>query len=127
MGVIWRFSSDKRATDRAMTDNPTQHLPPVSERLCSVLALIPTGTVVTYGQMAALIGLPGAARVIGQHLNRLPQDTQLPWHRIINAQGRLSFTPLSDHYLLQKQRLENEGVVFINGKIDLKCYQWRPS
>ncbi|XID74491.1 MGMT family protein [Alkanindiges sp. WGS2144] len=100
----------------------------IYQDIYQVVALVPYGKVATYGQIAALAGFPRHARLVGYALNRLlAPDTELPWHRIINAQGRLSLHKL-DIYAedLQRQKLENEGVAFINDRIDLKQYQWQP-
>jgi methylated-DNA-protein-cysteine methyltransferase-like protein len=87
------------------------------------LAHIPTGQVSTYGALAKAAGLPGYARFVGQVLRRLPKDTTLPWHRVINAQGKLSFPEHSPPFIEQKKRLLKEGVELMNNKISLKKYQ----
>ncbi len=86
------------------------------------LASIPPGKVVSYGQLAHLAGLPGGARQVGKALGDLPEGTQLPWFRVINAQGRISFPLDSTAYCLQKQKLEAEGVIFKNNKISLRDF-----
>ncbi len=83
---------------------------------------IPPGKVITYGQLAALAGLPGAARLAGTVLCGLPEQTELPWHRVINAQGKISLPENSSGYQEQKKRLEAEGVIFTNNKINLRIY-----
>lgn len=88
------------------------------------LASIPPGRVVTYGQLAALAGLPRAARLAGRCLRELPADSQLPWHRVINAQGRLSLPEGSEAYDVQRQRLQAEGVEWVQGKINLRRFGW---
>lgn len=93
-------------------------------RFCRVLAEIPRGHVVSYGDLAEMAGYPRAARLAGQVLRRLPRDTRLPWHRVINAQGRISLPePRAQH---QRERLEREGIVLIEGRVDMKAYRWRP-
>lgn len=96
------------------------------EKIWQILALIPEGKVATYGQIAELAGFPKMARAIGRTLSQLPHGTKLPWHRVLNAQGKLSFPIDSSAYKEQKHRLEKEGVVFLNGKIRLADYRWRP-
>lgn len=83
---------------------------------------IPCSKIATYGQIADLSGLPGRARLVGSLLSKLPRETKLPWHRVINSQGRIS------HPNPEKQRklLEEEGVFLVNGKINLKYFQWIP-
>jgi methylated-DNA-protein-cysteine methyltransferase-like protein len=90
-----------------------------------VVGEIPPGHVLTYGEVARLAGLPGAARRVGQALRRAPRRLKLPWHRVVNAQGRISLPQDSGGYQAQKDRLESEGVVFLNGKIDLERYGYR--
>lgn len=94
-------------------------------RLFQVIHTIPKGKVATYGQVAELAGLPRAARLVGNTLKNLPRGTKLPWHRVINAAGKISL-PMDGNGKLQKQRLEKEGVVFLKGKINLRLYGWQP-
>lgn len=96
--------------------------PSLKEIIWQIVSAIPKGKVATYGQVAKLAGYPGHARYVGFTLRNLPKDTDLPWHRVVNAQGRLSFPPESDAYKKQKSRLEAEGIVFINSKLCLKTY-----
>ena len=96
------------------------------QKIWQILALIPKGRVATYGQVAELAGFPKMARAVGRTLSKLPHGTQLPWHRVLNAQGKLSFPLESAPYKEQKNRLEKEGIVFLNGKIRLADYRWRP-
>ena len=68
------------------------------------------------------MGLPQHARLVGRVMSQLPRGSRLPWHRVVNAQGKLS-----THYTSRQQdRLEEEGVVFINGRIKLARFQWAP-
>ncbi len=95
-----------------------------------VVEQIPRGRVATYGQVALMAGLPGQARLAGYAMFNLPPDLaeRVPWHRVLNAQGRISYSEArqgNDHK--QRALLEQEGVVFdARGKIDLKLYGWRP-
>ncbi len=90
-----------------------------------VVASIPPGRVCSYGGVATLAGLPGRARLVGRILSQLPTDSTLPWHRVINAGGGLSFTPGSQAWLEQKRRLEAEGVVFSGSdRISWKRFGW---
>jgi methylated-DNA-protein-cysteine methyltransferase-like protein len=93
----------------------------------TVVKCIPEGKVATYGQVATLSGNPGQARQVGYALNSLPDDVDIPWQRVVNAQGRVSRRkePISE--LLQRQLLESEGVIFDKrGIIDLSIFQWKP-
>lgn len=84
---------------------------------------IPRGRVATYGQVAALSGLPRQARQVGYALHALPESTTLPWHRVVNAKGKISLD--ADGECLQRRRLEKEGVKFnARGGIDLHHYRW---
>jgi methylated-DNA-protein-cysteine methyltransferase related protein len=99
----------------------------INQRIWQVVALIPMGKVATYGDIARHAGLPGAARRVGAALRGLPGDTRIPWHRVINAQGRISLPAASESSYLQRERLEAEGVVFSSaGKVDLPRYRWQP-
>ena len=96
-------------------------------RIWQVVTLIPPGKVSTYGDVARHAGLPGAARRVGRALRGLPEDTGIPWHRVINAQGRISLPPGSAARHAQKERLNAEGVHFSNfQRIDLKMHRWFP-
>ncbi|MDO6683676.1 MULTISPECIES: MGMT family protein [unclassified Oceanobacter] len=95
-------------------------------RLFTLLASVPAGRVVTYGQLAEMIGAPRRARWVGQILKQLPQDSSLPWHRVINAQGRISLSMLEGGRR-QAERLRAEGVVVsAEGRISLRLYRWMP-
>lgn len=86
---------------------------------------IPRGRVATYGQIAREAGFPKQPRLTGYALHHTPPGARLPWHRVINAQGKISFPPGSEAYETQKRLLEEEGVLFLRGRVDLSRYQWR--
>jgi methylated-DNA-protein-cysteine methyltransferase related protein len=94
----------------------------------AVVARIPKGRVATYGQIARLAGLPRHARLVGYALHALPERSHLPWHRVVNAEGRISLR--SDglgHDRLQRVLLEREGVRFNKqGVVPLNQFQWCP-
>ncbi len=90
-----------------------------------VVSEIPSGHVLTYGEVARLSGMPRAARRVSQALRRAPRDMELPWHRVINAQGKISFPEDSSGWKRQKDKLEGEGVVFLEGKVDLDRFGYR--
>ncbi|QFU76695.1 MGMT family protein [Halioglobus maricola] len=97
----------------------------INERIWQVVSLIPEGKVSTYGDIAHKAGLPGAARRVGRALQGLPEDTRIPWHRVINAQGRISLPEGSASQYTQRDRLEAEGISFRpNKSIDLRRYRW---
>lgn len=97
------------------------------ERIYAVVRRIPRGRVATYGQVAALAGLPGRARQVGYALHALPEGSRVPWHRVINAQGRASPRAAPGWDDVQRQLLRREGVRFDHaGSTSLDRYQWRP-
>jgi methylated-DNA-protein-cysteine methyltransferase-like protein len=90
-----------------------------------VVSMIPTGHVATYGQIAAYLGNPRAARAVGWALRALPEAIDVPWHRVINAQGRISTSGREHGAHEQRAMLEEEGVIFDEeGCTDLKRYRW---
>jgi len=97
-----------------------------AERIWQVVVLIPRGRVATYGQVAALAGLPGGARKVGRTLSQLPSGTRLPWHRVLNASGRISLPVGSAGHREQKRLLEREGVVFTKGRLSFARFRWLP-
>ncbi|TAK65375.1 MAG: methyltransferase [Bacteroidetes bacterium] len=90
-----------------------------------MVRIIPKGKVATYGQIAKLCGLPGHARFVGYALHNLPSGVPVPWQRVINSQGKISFRKRSSSHKLQRQLLEQEGIVFKNDTVDLKKFGWR--
>ncbi len=99
----------------------------IDQRIWLVVAMIPAGFVATYGDIAARAGLPGNARRVGRALRALPAGTSIPWHRVINAQGRLSLPPNSAAGKTQRCRLLAEGVAFSGQwRIDLRSFRWSP-
>ena len=95
-------------------------------RIYRAVSRIPRGKVATYGQIAALAGLPHAPRVPGYALHALPPGSPVPWHRVVAAGGKLSLGRLSaDGAITQRLRLEHEGVAFDGrGGVDLARHQW---
>ena len=97
------------------------------QRIYAVVRRIPRGRVATYGQIAALAGIPRHARQVGYALSHCPDDVALPWQRVVNGQGSVSprSRPGSDDF--QQVLLEAEGVEFgLGGRVSLKKYQWTP-
>ncbi|AUX92673.1 MGMT family protein [Mixta gaviniae] len=94
------------------------------QRVLQVIAAIPAGSVTTYGDVARLAGSPRAARQVGGLLKRLPADSRLPWHRIINRYGQISLQ--GDDLLRQRDALEAEGIeISDDGQVDLARYRWK--
>jgi methylated-DNA-protein-cysteine methyltransferase related protein len=87
---------------------------------------IPKGKVSTYGHIAIVSGVMGQARRVGYALNNLPARSKIPWHRVVNSQGKISLPRAGGHYRKQKLLLQKEGVVFKDEKIDLDQFGWLP-
>jgi methylated-DNA-protein-cysteine methyltransferase-like protein len=99
----------------------------ITKRVRDTVARVPAGQVATYGQIARESGLGRRARVVGRVLRSLPTGTGIPWHRVVNARGQISLPEASDAAREQRRRLESEGVMFRDGRIDLGEFGWRPS
>jgi methylated-DNA-protein-cysteine methyltransferase-like protein len=102
--------------------------PSFRERAYALVLRIPPGRVMTYGLVARVLGAGYDARAIGNIMYATPDDGQnIPWHRVINAQGACSTAGMTSPPDLQQRLLEAEGVVFNDkGRCDLKKYQWTP-
>lgn len=95
-------------------------------RIIAAVKKIPRGRVCPYGVVAEVAGLPRRARLVGTVLRQTPASQGLPWYRVLNASGRISFPQGSDSYDRQRQHLEAEGVDFVGGRVDLDRYGWPP-
>ena len=97
------------------------------ERIYAQVRKIPRGKVATYGQIASLAGLEGQARQVGYAMAALPSRSAVPWHRVINAQGRVSMRREGPGgSIIQQQLLEREGVVFDGGgRVTLARFGWK--
>jgi len=93
------------------------------ERVWQIVHQIPKGQVATYSPVASLAGIPRHSRLIARILSGLPSNTRLPWHRVINSQGRIT-NPAKKR---QQSRLEKEGIILINGRVILRIYGWDAS
>jgi len=94
------------------------------ERVYKIVRQIPPGKVMTYGQIALILGEGYTARTVGYCMHSA--DDGVPWQRVINSQGKISTDRLTLPHSLQQSILESEGVVFNKGKCDLGMYQWHP-
>ena len=101
--------------------------PSLYRRIYAVVRQIPKGRVATYGQVARLAGVPRHARQVGYALHALPAASDVPWHRVINAKGRISLRRECGPDITQRLRLEREGVCFIGGRVPLNDYRWYPA
>lgn len=86
---------------------------------------IPAGKVTSYGAIAKLSGFPRHARHVSKALGAAPDRQNLPWHRVIGADGKIAFSPDSDHFAIQQAQLEKEGIKVVKGKVDLKRHGWK--
>lgn len=94
----------------------------VFPRIYELIARIPAGQVATYGQIALALGMPHGARTVGWAMRQCPQG--LPWHRVVNAQGKSSLP--EPGRALQRALLADEGVeMSLEGRVDLKRYRWQ--
>lgn len=87
---------------------------------------IPSGWVATYGQVATMAGMPRRARLVGRVLQRLDSATNVPWHRVVNAKGEVSFSlSRNGGDILQRRLLEKEGIKFDDrNRMDLERNRW---
>lgn len=107
-------------TARAASDELVQ-------RIRATVDEVPRGRVATYGQIAREAGLPRHARLVGRVLRELEDGSRLAWHRIVNAQGRISPRADGAPSVEQLRRLRREGIeVDARGRIDLDRYRWTP-
>lgn len=111
--------------DTEPTENTRKETAGYFDEVYRVVRSIPRGRVCTYGKVAELTGSPAAVRAVGWALSALKgPDSGVPWHRVINAQGRISQRG-ENVCLLQRKLLQSEGVRFSrDGRVDLKKYGW---
>ena len=96
--------------------------PSFDDAVYALVRRIPKGRIVTYGQIAALLKRPRAARAVGGAMRRCP--TGVPWHRVVNAAGRISRRRRAASMLTQRMLLEREGVAITRGRVDLTHHAW---
>lgn len=94
-------------------------------KIYQIVARIPEGRVATYGQIAALVGNPRAARAVGWAMHSVPRELRLPCHRVVNKAGQLSLPHIFGPGI-QKALLESEGITFNRqGCINMRYHLWR--
>jgi methylated-DNA-protein-cysteine methyltransferase-like protein len=97
-----------------------------TKKVLQLIQAIPEGRVATYKQIAELAGKPQGSRGVSWILHSSSVTYNLPWHRVINSQGKISFDPASSNYREQKRKLKREGIVFSDeDKLSLPKYQWQ--
>ncbi len=102
---------------------------PFNELVYGFVRHIPPGKVLSYGWVALYLGVPNGARAVGWALRALKSnDRDVPWHRVVNAQGRISIKGSPEGAIEQRARLEAEEIVFDeSGKLDLRQHLWQPA
>jgi methylated-DNA-protein-cysteine methyltransferase-like protein len=100
---------------------------PFNELVYAIVRRIPSGKVLSYGRVAQLLGMPHGAREVGWAMGSLHDDS-VPWHRVVNAQGRVSIKGSPEGAALQRARLEAEGITFDGkGRLDMTRHLWDPA
>lgn len=94
------------------------------DRVYRFVKRIPRGRVMTYGQLARALKLPGGARTAGRAMFACPSGRGIPWHRVVGAEGRILIR--EPHASLQRKLLESEGTRFAGVRVDLAGQQWKP-
>jgi methylated-DNA-protein-cysteine methyltransferase-like protein len=122
-----RRTTGNPATQRKVAREKEDRAPRFFVHVYRLVSHVPKGKVVTYGQIAALLGAPRAARAVGMALRHLPRPLSrtVPWQRVINAAGGISLR--GDVVRAEEQHwlLEAEGIEFDrHGKVNLKKYRW---
>ena len=94
--------------------------------ICAVIRRIPKGWVATYGQVAAMAGLPRRARLVGRVLQQLDPGTDIPWHRVVNAKGQVSYSlSRNGGDKVQQRLLKKEGIKFDDrNSFNLERFRW---
>lgn len=100
--------------------------PAAHRRIWRVVAAIPPGRVMSYGQVARCAGLGRVARQVGQALRAAPAALDLPWHRVLRADGSIAFPPGSRAFNQQVRRLRAEGVTVMHGRVTRREAAGRP-
>jgi methylated-DNA-protein-cysteine methyltransferase-like protein len=98
---------------------------PFFEQVHRIVRLIPPAKVATYGQIARLLGNPRAARMVGWAMHSIPEGSDVPWHRVVNARGTISLDVRGPGGAIQRALLEAEGIAFDkHGRLDLQAHGW---
>jgi methylated-DNA-protein-cysteine methyltransferase-like protein len=97
-----------------------------NERIWATIRDVPRGNVASYGQIAAIAGIPRGARQVAYALRHLPEGNEVPWYRVIRSSGHIAFDRDSAGYNEQSKRLIMEGVVIRDGRINMQRFNWQP-
>lgn len=105
---------------------PVVQVSEFTQKVLKLISAIPKGKVATYKQIAQLAGKPQGSRGVSWILHSCSAIYKLPWHRVVNSQGKISFDRKSHNFRQQKRKLESEGVFLSpDGKLDLSQFQWK--
>jgi O-6-methylguanine DNA methyltransferase len=96
------------------------------DKVYTIAKQIPAGKVLTYGQLAKMVGSPGAARAVGMCMKQNPDASIIPCHRVVASNGKLTGYAFGNGISTKKELLQKEGVQFINDTVDLSASQWTP-
>jgi methylated-DNA-protein-cysteine methyltransferase-like protein len=97
-----------------------------TQKVMALIKQIPRGQIASYGQIAALAGKPHGARGVGWILSSSAKTHKLPWQRVVNSKGKISFSKKSDEFAEQRKLLRKEGVaVSAGGAIDMAEFGWK--
>jgi len=96
------------------------------QRIWNTIAAIPSGRVASYGQIGELAGFARGARLVARALRYAPAEMNLPWHRVLNAQGKIAIPANSPSHREQARRLASEDVPFLSGRVDMSRFRWQP-
>lgn len=100
---------------------------PQYAKIWRTVQLIPLGKVASYGQIADLAGLPGRARLVGKSLGGVPKELDVPWYRVLRANGQIAFPKGSEASQIQTGLLQQENVAVFNHSVKMALFQWRPN
>ena len=95
-------------------------------RIWDTIRDIPKGCVASYGQVADVAGIPRGARQVGYALRQLPANHDVPWHRVLQASGKIAFDKGTPAFVEQSKRLMMDDVTVIAGRVDMQKYRWQP-
>lgn len=98
---------------------------PFAKKVIILILKIPKGKVATYGQISKLAGKPHGSRGVAWILHSCSTIYRLPWHRVLNSQGKISFAKSTHNFRKQRALLMEEGIaISTNGALDLSTFQW---
>lgn len=100
-------------------------LPPAQAAIVRIIGAIPRGCVTSYGEVAERAGLPRRARLVGRVLREANPAWQLPWQRVLHADGSIAVAAGSRGWHEQCRRLRSEGVIVVNGRVDMARFGWQ--